>query len=94
MLRRPMRRAGSRSSSSTCRPARVSYSPWGRNAFTQQLLMLEGAVCVHIDAKAVRLRDGDCLDFDVMRAVIFENETKQDARYVIITRRGTSYGKM
>jgi hypothetical protein len=26
--------------------------------------------------------------------VTFENETKQDARYVIITRRGTSYGKM
>ncbi len=74
--------------------ARVSYSPWGRNAFTQQLLMLEGAVCVHIDAKAVRLREGDCLDFDVMRSVTFENETKQDSRYVIITRRGTSYGKM
>jgi len=73
---------------------RVSYSPWGRNAFTQQLLMLEGAVCVHIDAKAVRLREGDCLDFDVMRSVTFENETKQDSRYVIITRRGTSYGKM
>jgi transcriptional regulator with XRE-family HTH domain len=74
--------------------ARVSYSPWGRNAFTQQLLMLEGAIAVHIDAKAVRLREGDCLDFDVMRAVIFENETRQDARYVIITRRGASYGKM
>jgi transcriptional regulator with XRE-family HTH domain len=73
---------------------RVPYSPWGRNAFTQQLLMLEGAIAVHIDAKAVRLREGDCLDFDVMRAVIFENETRQDARYVIITRRGASYGKM
>lgn len=74
--------------------ARVPYSPWGRNAFTQQLLMLEGAIAVHIDAKALRLREGDCLDFDVMRAVIFENETRQDARYVIITRRGASYGKM
>jgi uncharacterized cupin superfamily protein len=49
---------------------------------------------VHIDAKAVRLRAGDCLDFDVMRAVTFENETKQDARYIIIVRRGSSYGKM
>lgn len=74
--------------------ARVPYSPWGRNAFTQQLLMLEGAIAVHIDAKAVRLREGDCLDFDVIRAVMFENETRQDARYVIITRRGASYGKM
>ncbi|MGY4367326.1 mannose-6-phosphate isomerase-like protein (cupin superfamily) [Bradyrhizobium sp. LB1.3] len=68
--------------------ARVPYSPWGRTAFTQQLLMLEGAIAVHIDAKAVRLREGDCLDFDVMRAAMFENETRQDARYVIITRRG------
>ena len=38
--------------------------------------------------------EGDCLDFDVMRSVTFENETKQDSRYVIITRRGASYGKM
>jgi hypothetical protein len=29
-----------------------------------------------------------------MRAVTFENETRQDARYVVITRRGTSYGKI
>lgn len=49
---------------------------------------------MHIEAKAVRLRAGDCLDFDVMRSVTFENETTQDARYVIIVRRGTSYGKM
>lgn len=56
--------------------------------------MLEGAIAVYIDAKTVRLREGDCLDFDVMRAVIFENEAKQDARYVIITRRGSAYGKM
>lgn len=74
--------------------ARVSYSPWGRNAFTQQLLMLQGAISVHIDAKTVRLRDGDCLDFDVMRSVTFENEAKQDARYIIIVRRGTAYGKL
>lgn len=74
--------------------ARVSYSPWGRNAFTQQLLMLEGAISVHIDAKAVRLRAGDCLDFDVMRAVTFENEARQDARYIMVVRRGAAYGKM
>ncbi|MBR0718375.1 helix-turn-helix domain-containing protein [Bradyrhizobium liaoningense] len=73
--------------------ARVSYSPWGRNAFTQQLLMLEGAICVHIDAKTQRLREGDCLDFDVMRSVIFENDSKQPARYVIVVRRGTAYGR-
>ncbi len=74
--------------------ARVPYSPWGRNGYTQQLLMLEGAVSVHIEAKTIRLRAGDCLDFDVMRAVTFENESKQDARYIMIVRRGTAYGKM
>jgi transcriptional regulator with XRE-family HTH domain len=74
--------------------ARVPYSPWGRNAYTQQLLMLEGAISVHIDAKTLKLRAGDCLDFDVMRAVTFENETRQDARYIMIVRRGTAYGRM
>ncbi|WP_348522489.1 helix-turn-helix domain-containing protein [Bradyrhizobium iriomotense] len=73
--------------------ARVPYSPWGRTAFTQQLLMLQGAISVHIDAKTLRLREGDCLDFDVMRAVTFENESRQDARYVIVIRRGTAQGK-
>ncbi|MCP3461587.1 helix-turn-helix domain-containing protein [Bradyrhizobium sp. CCGUVB23] len=73
--------------------ARVPYSPWGRTAFTQQLLMLEGAISVYIDAKTLRLREGDCLDFDVMRAVTFENESRQDARYVIVIRRGTTQGK-
>ena len=29
--------------------------------------MLEGMIAVHIDAKVVRLREGDCLDFDVIR---------------------------
>jgi len=71
-----------------------AVQPVGRNAFTQQLLMLEGTIALHIDATTVRLRDADCLDFDVMRAAIFENETKQDARYVIFTRRGASYRKM
>jgi hypothetical protein len=30
--------------------------------------MHEGAVSVHIDAKTLKLRAGDCLDFDVMRS--------------------------
>ena len=42
----------------------------------------------------MKLRAGDCLDFDVMRAVTFENETRQDARYIMIVRRGTAYGRM
>ncbi|MGY3078681.1 transcriptional regulator with XRE-family HTH domain [Bradyrhizobium sp. LM6.10] len=49
---------------STCRPGtRVPYSPWGRNAFTQQLLMLEGAIAVHIatsSSRAAALPTGRC----------------------------------
>jgi transcriptional regulator with XRE-family HTH domain len=66
--------------------ARVSYSPWGRRAYTQQLLMLSGKLNVHIDLKRFELNEGDCLDFDVMRAVTFENAEDSPARYIVIVR--------
>jgi transcriptional regulator with XRE-family HTH domain len=66
--------------------ARVAYSPWGRRAYTQQLLMLEGKITIHIDLKHFDLAAGDCLDFDVMRTVTFENPHDADARYIVIVR--------
>jgi mannose-6-phosphate isomerase-like protein (cupin superfamily) len=66
--------------------ARVQYSPWGRRAYTQQLLMLEGRIIVHIDLKRFDLFEGDCLDFDVMRAVSFENPRDELAKYIVIVR--------
>ncbi len=66
--------------------ARVPYSPWGRRAYTQQLLMLEGGITVHIDLKHFDLASGDCFDFDVMRAVAFENPHDVAARYIVIVR--------
>ncbi len=66
--------------------ARVPYSPWGRRAYTQQLLMLEGKISVHIDLKRIDLNEGDCLDFDVMRALTFENSQDMPAKYVVIVR--------
>jgi transcriptional regulator with XRE-family HTH domain len=66
--------------------ARVPYSPWGRRAYTQQLLMLEGRISVHIDLKQFDLAAGDCLDFDVMRAVAFENPHDVVAKYIVIVR--------
>jgi transcriptional regulator with XRE-family HTH domain len=66
--------------------ARVQYSPWGRRAYTQQLLMLEGRITVHIDLKRFDLFEGDCLDFDVMRAVSFENPRDELAKYIVIVR--------
>ena len=66
--------------------ARVPYSPWGRRAYTQQLLMLEGRLTVHIDLKRFDLSEGDCLDFDVMRALTFENSGDAAAKYIVIVR--------
>ena len=66
--------------------ARVSYSPWGRRAYTQQLLMLTGKISVHIDLKRFDLGEGDCFDFDVMRAVTFENQNDVPAKYIVIIR--------
>ena len=66
--------------------AKIPYSPWGRRAYTQQLLMLEGRITVHIDLKNFELTPGDCLDFDVMRPVVFENPHDAAARYVVIVR--------
>jgi hypothetical protein len=66
--------------------ARVSYSPRGRRAYTQQLLMLAGKLTVYIDTKRFDLSEGDCLDFDVMRAVTFENPEDITAKYIVIVR--------
>jgi transcriptional regulator with XRE-family HTH domain len=65
---------------------RVSYSPWGRRAYTQQVLLLEGALNVFVGEKCFDLAEGDCLDFDVMRPVAFENAGRVPARYIVIVR--------
>jgi transcriptional regulator with XRE-family HTH domain len=65
---------------------RVPYSPWGTHAYTTQLVMLAGRLRVWIGDKDYDLHTGDCLDFDVMRSVIFENEVDAAARYLIFVR--------
>ena len=65
---------------------RVSYSPWGRRAFTQQLLLLQGRLTVFVGDKRFDLDEGDCLDFDVMRPVAFENSGRTPASYIVIVR--------
>jgi mannose-6-phosphate isomerase-like protein (cupin superfamily) len=58
----------------------------GQAGLTQQLLILEGRLVVHIDLKRFDLFEGDCLDFDVMRAVSFENPADRPAKYIVIVR--------
>ncbi|WP_410051368.1 helix-turn-helix domain-containing protein [Bradyrhizobium sp. SZCCHNR2032] len=65
---------------------RVSYSPWGRRAYTQQLLLLQGQLTVFVGEKRFDLDEGDCLDFDVMRPVAFENAGHVPANYIVIVR--------
>jgi transcriptional regulator with XRE-family HTH domain len=65
---------------------RVAYSPWGRRAYTQQLLLLTGKLTVFVGEKRFDLDEGDCLDFDVMRPVAFENAGKETANYIVIVR--------
>ncbi len=66
--------------------ARVPYNPWGRRAYSQQVLMLSGKLSIHIDLKRFDLNPGDCLDFDVVRAVTFENPENLPAEYIVIIR--------
>jgi hypothetical protein len=65
---------------------RVSYSPWGRRAYTQQLLLLQGRLTVFVGEKRFDLDEGDCLDFDVMRPVSFENAGHATANYIVVVR--------
>jgi len=65
---------------------RVSYSPWGRRAYTQQLLLIQGQLTVFVGEKRFDLAEGDCLDFDVMRAVSFENPGDGLANYIVVVR--------
>jgi transcriptional regulator with XRE-family HTH domain len=65
---------------------RVSYSPWGRRAYTQQLLLLQGQLTVFVGEIRFDLDEGDCLDFDVMRPVAFENSGRTTANYIVIVR--------
>ena len=48
--------------------------------------MLAGKLTVYIDPKRFELSEGDCLDFDVMRAVTFENPEEATAKYIVIVR--------
>jgi hypothetical protein len=66
--------------------ARVSYSPWGRRAYTQQLLLLQGQLIVFVGETRFDLAEGDCLDFDVMRPVSFENSGGSPANYIVVVR--------
>ncbi|MBV9566779.1 MAG: helix-turn-helix transcriptional regulator [Hyphomicrobiales bacterium] len=66
---------------------RVAFRAWTANAYRQQILMLAGKLHLRTGHKGFVLSKGDCLDFDVLRANVFENRGKTFARYLIIIRK-------
>jgi transcriptional regulator with XRE-family HTH domain len=68
--------------------ASIAYQAWARNAYAQQLLMLEGELHLTIGEARYQLRQGDCIDFDVQRPNLFANEGAAAARYLIVIRKG------
>jgi transcriptional regulator with XRE-family HTH domain len=67
--------------------AKVPYEAWAANAYSQQLLMLEGKLDLTIADAHYELHEGDCIDFDVMRPNVFENRGRKPARYLVIIRK-------
>ena len=67
--------------------AQVPYEAWTANPYAQQLLMLAGELDLRIGDEPYRLREGDCVDFDVMRPNLFENRGRKPARYLVIIRK-------
>lgn len=66
---------------------RVPYDAWQANPYAQQLVMLRGTLTLQIDRETYELREGDCLDFDVLRPLVYENRTTRIVRYLVIVRR-------
>ena len=66
---------------------KVPYEAWAANAYSQQLLMLDGTLDLLIGDERHKLRAGDCVDFDVARPNVFENRGRKPARYLVIIRK-------
>src|SRR5262249_26325641 len=67
--------------------ARVPYPSWGGDPYGQQLFMIDGELTLQIAEQAHHLADGDCIDFDVSRPVVFENRARGPARYLVVIRK-------
>ena len=67
--------------------AKVPYEAWAANAYSQQVLLLEGVLDLRIGDERHVLNAGDCVDFDVARPNVFENRGRKPARYLVIIRK-------
>jgi transcriptional regulator with XRE-family HTH domain len=67
--------------------AKVPYQAWFANIYTQQLLMLKGRLHLRIGEDNLILKEGDCIDFDVSRPVLFANKGRVVTNYLVVLRK-------
>ncbi|WP_431512477.1 helix-turn-helix domain-containing protein [Variovorax sp. DAIF25] len=66
------------------RAARVAYPRWSGKPYRQCLWLLEGELQVDYGEERFRLASGDCLDFGVDRALVFEALGDGGCRYLLV----------
>lgn len=66
---------------------RVAYEAWQSHAYAQQLLVLKGRLTLTLGGRTYDLAEGDCIDFDVSSANVYETGGRP-ARYLLAKRRG------
>ncbi|WP_398493922.1 helix-turn-helix domain-containing protein [Variovorax sp.] len=66
------------------RAARVAYPRWSGKPYRQCLWLLEGDLQVDYGEERFRLASGDCLDFGVDRALVFEALGDGGCRYLLV----------
>ncbi|WP_395347807.1 helix-turn-helix domain-containing protein [Variovorax sp. UC122_21] len=66
------------------RAARVAYPRWSGKPYRQCLWLLEGELQVDYGEERFRLASGDCLDFGVDRALVFQALGDGGCRYLLV----------
>ena len=68
-------------------PAPRRQQPTGEDVVTVPVLHVALPDALQIDRETYELKEGDCLDFDVMRPLVYENRTARIVHYLVVVRR-------
>jgi transcriptional regulator with XRE-family HTH domain len=66
----------------------VSFAQSRFAGVEQHIVILAGAMEMHVDDKTYRLEKGDCLFMRLDQAIRFRNPSKKPARYLVVLSRG------
>jgi transcriptional regulator with XRE-family HTH domain len=65
--------------------ARVAFETGARSPRVhQQVWVLQGTIEIALGAERHRLREGDCLEMELDRPIMFHNPTRQPTRYAVV----------